>query len=242
MFTETLSSSLKPVLGEIEAIRRALRSRGIFVRIGRNFSELVAHIEQTPERHPLHEQFDPDGDMDGAIDAFWICGFDEDGDLVHTQAAHLLDLRGSSVSKHISSRLGNYCPKTPPVIRSSIRANPGPRTKSMSGMVVYHGEMWLKESLRDRATPSLLIRLGLLLILREWNPDAVFGLMNWALACNGFNMRVGYMHCEPMALVWEKQSGGAHQVWIVYLEQQDLSFLLELPAEEFASVLEHGFC
>lgn len=241
VLTDTLTASLKHVSEEIENIRKELRRRGIFVRISRNFSELISHIDDAPDRRELHEQFDPSGDMDGAIDAFWICGFNEDGDLVHTQAAHLLDLRGSSVSRHISSRITNYFPKSPPVRRSSIRANPGPRAKNISGMVAYHGEMWLSKPYRDRATATLVIRLGLLLILREWNPDAVFGFMNWALACKGFNMRVGYMHCEPMALAWEKTSGGEHQVWLVYLEKQDLRFLLDLPAVEFANAIEREF-
>lgn len=210
--------------------------------MGRDFQTFLEHIDRCQDRGNVHEQFDPCGDMDGAIDAFWICGFDEDGNLVHTQAAHLLDLRGSSVAEHIQATIQNYRPKSPPLQFDTIRATPGPRSRELKGMTVYHGEMWMQKNFRDRATASLLTNLGLLAVMREWDPDAVFGLMNWALSSEGFNMRIGYTLSERMTLAWNRSDNGEeHQVWMVFLERRDLEFLLNFPSVEFASALERNF-
>jgi len=227
---------------ELTELRTELATRGMFVRVGKKFDTLARQVSSTSGRAPLHEQFDPSGDMDGAVDAFWVCGFDEDGELVHTQAAHLLDLRGSSISAHIISNLVNYSPASPPVTKSSITATAGPKGSSIGGMVGYHGEMWLRADYRDQGTAAIVIRLGILLIAREWDPDAVFGLMNWALACRGFNMRIGYSHCEPMTLSWRRTDTGAqHQVWLVYLERDDIAFLMNLPVLTFSRALTKQF-
>mgnify|MGYP001791669917 CR=1 FL=1 len=227
---------------EIENLASLLQQRGVFIRLGKDFTTFAARIQQTPERAPLHEQFAPDLDMDGAQSAFWICGYDEDGDLVHTQAAHLLDLTGKSIAAHIDAHQHNYFPKSPPVIRSTVKPKAGPRSSSIDGMVAYHGEMWLRKDLRDQGTAAILIRLGLLVMVREWDPDAVFGLMNWSLACRGFNMRIGYHHSEPMTVTWDRSdSRKQHQVWLVYLEREDIKFLMQMPIVEFSAALANDF-
>lgn len=233
----------KKVINEaITELTRELRRRGMFMRIGKNFETFLAAIDRTPNRSSVHEQFDPSGNMDGACDAFWICGYDDDGELLHTQAAQLLDLRDSSISTHIQQHTHNYFPKKPPVINSTIKATKGPKGSKINGMVSYHGEMWLREDHRDQATAAIAIRLGLMLMLREWNPDAVFGLMSWSLACQGFNMRIGYHHSEPLALSWDRMDKAAqHQLWLVYLEREDMHFLMQLPILEFSTALSAQF-
>lgn len=227
---------------EIDAIRTALRSKGLHLRIGRDFEFFADAIRETPGRSRLHSQFDPDGDMHGASDAFWIAGFSEDGDLLHSQALQLQELGGRSIADHIAEYLDQQEPAKPPVFQKSIRAKAGPHAKRIRGNVVYHGEMWIAEALRDRATASLVNRLGMYMAVREWNPDCIFGLMSWALACNGFGSRIGYMHTEALALTWDRRDQKSqYQVWSVYMERDDIEFLLDLPAVEFASVLSRSF-
>lgn len=225
----------------IDAEKRKLASQGVFLRFGRDFQTFADHIGREPKRANIHEQFDPNGDMDGAADAFWICGFSEDGDLLHTQAAHLLELGERSIADHIYATLPNYYPKKPDVIRSSIEARPGPNLSRLKGRVVYHGEMWVSDDLRDLETPATLIRLGMLTTLHQWDPDAMFGLMAWQLACRGFNMRIGYHHSEPMTLSWQRvDEDSRHQVWAVYMERDDLKFMLELPVLEMVKKMRRS--
>ena len=223
---------------QIEAIRKEMLSRGIYLKAGRNFRQLAHHVASRDDRSTLHDQFDPESDMDGAVSAFWVCGFDPDGGLLHTQAAHLLDLRHCTVADHIRATIPKYRPKVPDLIHSSAIAHPGPRAKEMSGMIAYHGEMWLAPQLRDRVTASLMNRFGILMCMREWSPDAVFGLMSWSLAVQGFNTRILYTHCEPMTITWDKLGGeDQYQVWLVYLERKDIDFLMTVPPSDIAQVL-----
>ncbi len=230
------------VKDEIASIRHALRLRGISLKIGRDFHFFADRIAEAPGRKNLHSQFDPSGDMHGASDAFWVAGFSEDGDLLHTQALQLQCLRGRTIADHVSDYLHVHMPTSPPVIQGTVRARAGPKTKRISGDVVYHGEMWLAPHLRDKSTASLLNRLGMYLAVREWDPDCIFGLMSWALACDGFNTRIGYMHTETMTLTWDRSDNKSqYQVWAVYMERDDIDALLELPAVEFSSVLSRSF-
>mmetsp|Transcript_22284 Transcript_22284/g.35493 ORF Transcript_22284/g.35493 Transcript_22284/m.35493 type:complete len:226 (+) Transcript_22284:566-1243(+) len=223
-------------------IRQHLLSQGVFLRLGKNLDHFAEHIERAPERYDLHDQFDPRGDLDGATSAFWVCGFDGDGNLVHTQAAKLLELGKRSIADHVAAHLWNYNPKAQPLIKSSIKTMAGPKISNIRGRVVYHGEMWLQKRLRDRGTPAIVNRLGMLLAVREWDPDAIFGPMSWTLACEGFNMRIGYHHSEPMTVTWQKKTGNAqHQLWAVFMERDDIEFLLNLPAVEFSSALRSKF-
>ena len=219
---------------EIQSIRKALIRKGVYLRMGRDFDVFAERIRTQPARHKMLSQFDPKGDMDGAKDAFWICGFDADGELIHTQALQLHDMQRKNVARHIAETIPNYLPPRPGLEPGSIRATPGPKASKLTGDVVYHGEMWLIPELRDRGTASLVNRLGMYLAMQKWDPDSVFGLMSWGLACYGFGIRIGYLHCEPMALTWDVAGEKSqHQVWTVFMERDDLRFLLELPAVEF---------
>lgn len=237
-----VSLSTNSIQQEIDSINAALRARGVFTHSGYDFRELQNHIRERSTRHNLLRQFDPDGDLPKAEKAFWLCGYDADGDLLYTQAVQLLDLRNSSVSEFIAANQHYYLPASPSVDKSSVRTVPGPKASRLTGWIVYHGEMWLHASLRDRGVANLVVRLGVLRATTEWDPDAIFGLMNWSLACSGFNNRIGYTHCEPMAVVWDRRAKKKeHQVWTVYVEREDVQFMLEMPTVAFSGYLSRDF-
>jgi hypothetical protein len=230
------------VEAECESILGALRGRGMVMSFGRDFRQLQKMIEGQPLRHGLLRQFDPDGDLPLADDALWICGHDSFGDLVFTQAVQLFDLTGSSVAEFINGNRFKYFPNRPKVIGSSVKTTAGPKASRLTGLVVYHGEMWLHPEFRDGGAAHLIVRLGMMRAVIEWNPAAIFGLMDWSLACAGFNNRIGYMHSEPMAVSWERCADKkSHQVWVVYAELEDIHFMLELSAVEFANVITNKF-
>lgn len=227
---------------EIEQIKRALAARGMHLKFGRDFDFYCEQVDRQTGRSKVMEQFSPDGDMDGAVDAVWICGFDADGELLHTQAMQLHELGEASVADHIRRALPRYMVHSPSVIPASITALPGPKISRLRGRVVYHGEMWVAPHLRDMAVASLVNRLGMYWSMKSWDPDSVFGLMSWVLAAQGFGSRIGYMHSEAMTLRWKRSDGNnQHQVWAVFMEREDLDFLLNLPAVEFSTALLNNF-
>ncbi len=75
-----------------------------------------------------------------------------------------------------------------------------------------------------------------------WDPDVVFGLMSWAMACDGFQARIGYLHSEPMTVSWDQKANNLqHQVWAVYIERDDIKFLAVLPERTMMAHISQGF-
>lgn len=237
-----LQPSPEEFLSKIQSLNRALAKRGIYSKIGRDFRVLKAEISRQNLRHNLLNQFDPDGVLNKSKKSFWLCGYAKDGELVSTQAAQLLDLRRSSVAAYLAKNKMDYVPAAPPVIPKTVRTVHGPRASCLRGRVVYHGEMWLHPKFRDRGTAHLVVRFGVLCLAYAWNPDAVFGLMNWALASEGFGVRAGYNHHEPLTMSWErKDARKEHQVWAVYADREDLQFMIDFDSVGFAERISNGF-
>lgn len=228
------------VEGEISSIVSAFADQGVRLEVGHDFRQL-SELVSNAERLPLLRQFDPDGDLNESVQSFWICGYDAAG-LVFTSALQLLDLRDSSVAEYIASHRLKLIPSRPSVDPETALTFRGPKAGKLSGWVVYHGEVWLREDFRGEGNAHLVVRIGALSATLIWDPDAIFGLMNWALACDGFNNRIGYTYTEMMASVFKKVADGSpHQIWTVFADRDDLKFMLNLPAVGFARSLGNKF-
>lgn len=226
---------------EIVRIRRALAKKGLKTKVGRDFRRFK-DIVRAYDRHDLLSQFDPDGVLDKSTASFWMCGFDVFGELMYTQAAELLDLRDTDVASYLAKNRFDYAPASPPVIPRTVKSAAGPKVSRLKGWVVYHGEMWLHPNLRDKATAFQVVRLGTFCSMVAWNPDCIFGLMNWALACGGFNNRIGYTQCEPMTMTWTRSDENIdHQVWAVFADRDDIEFSTGLDSDAFEQKLQFGF-
>lgn len=237
-----MQPSRDELLSKIQCINRALARRGIFTKLGRDFRTLKGEVLRQRLRHDLLNQFDPDGVLNKSKKAFWLCGYSTDGELMTTQAAQLLDLRKSSVAAYLEKNKLDYVPAAPPVIAKTVRTVRGPRASCLRGRVVYHGEMWLHPEYRDRGTAHLVVRFGVLCIAYAWSPDAIFGLMNWALASEGFGIRAGYNHYEPLTMSWEREDAPReHQVWAVYAKRDDIQFMVDFNSVEFAERVSNRF-
>lgn len=227
---------------ELADIGSELRSLGINLRFGSSFDQFLDHIDDQPLRHKVAPQFDPSEFLGLSEQAFWICGFADDGELVHTQAVQLFNLKGSTVADLIEKSKHQYRPANPRVSLSTVRSKPGPKTSRLTGRCVYHGEMWLHRKIRGDGTAILLNRLGIYSAFLTWSFDAIFGLMSWALACDGFGDRIGYLHKEMCAVAWDRADTDLqHQVWSVYMDREDAEALHLVPAVQLARHISRRF-
>lgn len=232
----------RSVQTDAEESESALVGMGLVGKWGRDFQEYRARVAKQPKRHAVAPQFVRPCEQNRVTDALWMCWYNQDGGLVHTQAMQLLDLRGSSVAEHIADNLKNYAPAMPEVDLQSARAIKGPQASKLTGKVVYHGEAWLDSSLRGGKAAVLFQRFGFHRATREWDPDAIFGLMSWALACSGFAARIGYAHLEPLAAMWNRETQKSqHQVWTVYTKRDDFQHLSLLPVVDFSDHIARKF-
>lgn len=219
----------------IATSRDILRQYGIEITIGSNFKDYSQIIKSERKVQNLGAPFDYEKYDLQEKDSFWLIGRNAEGDLIHTQAAKKVHLKGKTLAQHLLTKFRDFPPPIPGVDfdRSRFRATPG--SHRIAGNVVYHGEVWMapEEGLyRGTGLSTVMARSGLLEAMRRWNPDYVYGFMLRQVAFKGFAERMGYMHNEPGALSWH--IAGREQpleAFLTYLSQEDAKFVLDIPVE-----------
>lgn len=180
---------------------RELEEVGMRVEVGDDFSEYRRYRIAQSERHPMYPMFDVGSSYIDSTNGFWVCGFDAEGGLIHTQAVRLLDLAGVTLAEHMNVHRHKYItPDTTP--DPDLTFYHGPEAlESITGRVCYHGDFWLPPSglggMRSQGATSVLSRILFEMVHWTWGPDYVFALVPKQLAAKGAHLRYGYSHCEP---------------------------------------------
>ncbi|MDO8353773.1 MAG: hypothetical protein Q7T14_09940, partial [Aestuariivirga sp.] len=92
---------------------------------------------------------------------------------------------------------------------------------------VYHGEFWVDAHVRHRNLFEKFSRLGILLGVIKWNPDAIWALSNKQMASTGHLNRMGYTHLENGFLRWQWTSEPEHQIeWVSVAERRSIEQLV----------------
>ena len=210
-------------------IIKELEAAGMRLEIGGDFAAYRKLRNSQMERSSLYPMFDVACSYVDASNAFWVCGFNDNDELVHTQAIRLLDLSGMSLNEHINVHRHKYItPNSTPEPDQTYYSLP-PALEKITGQVCYHGEFWLsggEGGHRSQGFTALLSRIVFELALKIWTPDYVFGFVPAALAFKGSPVRYGYTHCEPGA--WygpDNQMTGEEA--LVWMNKEDISYFLE---------------
>lgn len=214
-----------------------LHASGIEIKIGSDFDEYAGIVEKGRPIQGLGAPFDPKLHDLHKDNAFWLTAHDEDGTLIHTQAAKLLSMEGKNLSNYMLTRFVEFPPALPDIdfVRSRYRATPG--SHAIKGDVVYHGDIWINaeagKAYRGVGLSSVFARYGLMMCMEQWNPDYIFGFMARTVAFKGFAERMGYMHNEPGSLRWYREGNDqAMEGFLSYLSNEDVRFLFDMPLYE----------
>lgn len=225
--------SLFSMIRKVSNVINELRAAGMRVEVGDDFVAYRRLRNSQTDRPPLYPMFDISCSYVDQTNAFWVCGFDEEDQLVHTQAIRLLDMSGLTLGQHMNMHRHKYItPNSTPdpdmTFYSQARA-----LEKITGKVCYHGEFWLKGGdggLRQKGLTPLLSRLVFELARNTWCPDFVFGFVPTPLAMKGIHTRYGYHHCEPG--VWH---GPDQQVTdedsLVWMDREDIAHFLEVQVQ-----------
>lgn len=217
-----------------------LSQGGIDVQIGTDFEEYGEIIARDRPKQALGAPLDPALQNLNSGNAFWLTGRDADGQLMHTQAARLIDMKSDTLGNYMFNHFREFPPAIPDLDleRSRFRASPGAR--HITGRVIYHGEVWMSDRpglFRGNGLSTVLARYGLLTAMQRWNPDFIFGFMARTVAFKGFAERMGYMHNEPGALRWfRKGSDMPLEGFLSYLSNEEARYLLEMPVSDLVTL------
>lgn len=196
-----LPSTLFKLAKNVSETLRGLEDAGIRVEFGDDFTKYRALRSRQLDRGHVYPMFDVKSSYIDMTNGFWVCGYNADGDLIHTQAVCLLDLAGISLDTHLRIHRHKYITpdSTPDPDQTFYR---GPEAlQSITGRVCYHGDFWLRArglgGPRSLGATMLLSRLLLEIVIGAWAPEYVFALVPKQLAAKGVHLRYGYCRCEP---------------------------------------------
>lgn len=206
-----LADPLK-IVNTIADLLRHGAARGLAFRLSSDFAEF-ARLRRELRGSAVSPLFDP-AVADGlAVRGVWMLAADEAQRVAGLQAFRLDRAEPSLAGFAPSWMLEHYRRRREPVVPGATPPPASSRAHLVSGRVVYHGELWVAP--RARGCFPLFPRLGLLLALVKWQPEAVWALTGQSMATRGHMLRMGYGHVEPGFLTWEHPPEGAeHSEWI----------------------------
>ncbi|MDL2403802.1 hypothetical protein [Rhizobium mayense] len=208
------------------------RRSGVHFTMGDDFEEYVRITSRLPGKSPTFPNFNPECSDLSPEKAFWIIGRDGEGRAAHVQAMRLDDLSDTSVAEHLSSLRACFAD---PSIKAGLGSScicDAPSARSMTGLVAYRGDMWLREDFRGRGLMAFLGRLAFGLAWARWSPDFIYALVAGWYIEKGIADRCGYRHREPHGSVLRLPSHGIDDDdWLVWLTRDDLLQMLSRTSE-----------
>jgi hypothetical protein len=159
---------------------------------------------------------------------FWMALENGDKRVVSLQAFRL-DVVDTSLSDWAQNyTIGLYMRRQELLVPSHASPPRGSISERLRGKLVYHGELWVDKSVKNRRVSDAFGRLGLLLALVKWQPAAIWALVAQSMATHGHLTRMGYSYLERGFFRWQLQSEGIDPVeWIAIAERLSLEALID---------------
>jgi len=227
--------SLKNPLGVCQTIvklEQSLLTQGLVTTISNDMAAFAATKRAARDMPPApmhdHSVCDFSGDR-----AFWMSLIDEGGKTVGIQA-YRCDRMDINLSEWCTNyMIGVYMRRNELMVPSHNRPPHGSLADRLTGTLVYHGELWVDREVKNRRVIELFSKLGSLLVLCKWNPDAIWALTGFHMATRGYASRMGYPYIERGFLRWLWHSENVEDV--EYLAVAERSFLEQIVEETIES-------
>lgn len=239
--TERPASGLFQLIRRLSGVFQDLERAGLRVEIGDDFIQYRNYRIRQTERGPMYPMFDVSNSYIDASNGLWICGFDREGDLIHTQAVRLFDLSGTTLAMHLNDHRHKYItPDSTP--DPDLTFYTGPEAlRTITGRVCYQGDFWIRSrglgGPRSQGATSLLSRVLLEMMVAVWNPSYVFALIPKQLAAKGAHLRYGYTHCEPGRWLGPDQQV-TDEDYLIWMAGSDLANLMSQVPQSLQSTAD----
>jgi GNAT superfamily N-acetyltransferase len=170
---------------------RVARRMGLQLRLRHDFDELLYFNRQRAalgDWYRLPNMFHPEYSDLASENSYWICGEDEYGEIVVTQAGRVYYWPDTTLEQearlmfYAGQEQGQSCIVT------------APDAKKISGVVFYGGSVWVRPDFRGRQLSQLVPRLGRAYALARWPVDWGISLVAPVLVEKKVAEGYGYKH------------------------------------------------
>ncbi|MGR3511928.1 MAG: hypothetical protein ACU0GG_04135 [Paracoccaceae bacterium] len=235
-----MTTQARPIaVDAASAIIAELEQMGMRLEIGDDFSKYRRYRMAQSERAPMYPMFDVTRSYIDDTNGVWICGFDDAGTLVHTQAARMLDLTDRSLDRHLSIHRHKYITPMTTIDPDRTYFKGPDGLGHITGKVCYNGDFWMMArglgGNRSRLAITLLSRLLLQLVMDRWAPDYSFAFLSSRLAKKGLYKQYGYTHCERGA--WSASAPDpVGEEYLAWMTNDDILNLLACTMPSFSDL------
>ncbi len=211
-----------------EQITQIIEDSGIRLEVGVDFRKFKDICEAQPARAAIKPPFDVDTAQNEPIDGFWLAGYNENNDLVHTQAIKTIDLAGVSLREYLADNRTCFPLECSNFDTDNIDVQMSGTSSAIDSQIAYHGELWAaggEYGLRGNASSMLLNRLVFRISLAYMKPTHIVGFMEPSNILRGLAARLGYGHTEQGNLIFpSKDHSQSFHVWMVWLTAEEAAF------------------
>jgi hypothetical protein len=225
-----LADPLKTVTA-ISGLIEAGHRQGLSFRLSSDFAELV-RLRRELRNSDISPMFDPQAGRSLSERGFWMSVADRDGKTVGLQAFRLDDADPNLAEWVLGWMMGLYARRREMIVPRAVMPPEHSLSHLIRGRIVYHGELWVEK--HAKGCFPLFPRIGMMLAMVKWQPEAIWALTGQSMATRGHMVRMGYGHLEQGFLTWESEPDGAEQVeWIGVALRRHLEFsIAEMSATE----------
>jgi hypothetical protein len=219
-----------------------LENHGLAIAIDDNFRTMDS-VKSKCRSSAISPMFDAAVNDFSGSRAFWMSLCNDKGEIVALQAFRCDTVETSLADWCVPYMIGLYMRRQELLVPTHASAPKGSIAERLSGRLVYHGELWIDRQLRPRTITDTFSRLGLLLSLLKWHPDAIWALTSHSMATHGYSGKLGYPYLEPGFLRWEWVSDGIEaNEYLGVIDRQALCQYVDeqsVTAPEYQPVLLH---
>jgi GNAT superfamily N-acetyltransferase len=188
-----------PLIGRfLIAANREMRAKGISLRLDRDLSALIAFNARNRQHwYRLAPLFDPAFNAIPPENAYWLAGFNDDGEIVAVHAARLFDWSETDLEREfVSLRLWYDEPERwrMPGEQCVLDCAAG---KLITGRCAYLGSMWFRPDFRGKGLSRLLPRINRTVALAQWGIDFNFSFIERFVVESGLIAQYGFSNYAP---------------------------------------------
>ena len=223
----TISRQIIELTGQV-------KNEGIHIEYQINFGYLREVVASIPDKRVVSAMFDVKKSDIGSENGFWIKGTDQSGRVVHVQAIRFDDLTGTTLARHWDVHRSLYQPPEMKLDLGKTIFASAPAAHEITGLVCYHGELWIHKGLRRKHLASRLANIAMLIALTRFRPDYIYCLITPKVVRTGLSVRNGYLHLHPHGIRWHlPQDQCPFDEYLVWMSGTELALLTDRPQSIF---------
>ena len=186
----------------------SLESAGYQVALSEDLARF-ASVKETARKERVTPYFDASIVSLSPGRAFWMELVDGSGKVVGLQAFRLDQVESSLADWCATYTIGLYMRRQEILVPTHATPPRGSLSERLRGRLAYHGELWIDK--HCKVGFPVFPRIGMLLAMVKWQPEAIWALTGQSMATRGHMVRMGYGHLEQSFLTWEWEPDGAEQ-------------------------------